>query len=131
MDTLGALSKEEYKADAVSDSVPKFKKVNVYTTFEAEYALTEGNIVIHFFHPAGVAWSKQYWLDVFPAALSEVAPEHFQATMPRLVASYTEEMKSWWLRAKNYEHILDIDSYVLNFLEALDAKLDPHLVSLT
>ena len=63
--------------------------------------------------------------------LERVAPEHFQATQPRLVAKYTEDdgvgnsLDSWWFKAQGYGHVLDLDAYVMKFFEKMDGALDP------
>jgi hypothetical protein len=71
-------------------------------------------------------WPKYevYWLNMFPTALNEVAQEHFKATSPRLVAKYTEELKSWWLRARGYDHLIDLDGFMGSFAEKLDRRLE-------
>jgi len=117
----------------ISKSVPRFKKVDGYTTFKAEYAMVHAassdDLVIHFFetpeHPftddPNHTW---YWLTYFPNCLDEVGRSYFQATRPRLVAKFTEELKSWFFRARGYDHILDIDEYVGRFFEKLDKALE-------
>lgn len=133
IETLSEEGKNEYSTDAVSSSVPKFTQENDFTTFRAEYAFTEGNFCVHFFLPEDrmigeIALPKNYWLEVFPDALNEVAPRHFQATAPRLVASYTEELKSWWMLARNYEHIMFQAQYMSDFFVKLDDCLDSKLL---
>ena len=121
---LANSAKEEWTAGSIADCVPKFKDVNSFTTFRAEYALIDDNIVVHFFLPPDFRGTVSFWKDTFPTALASVAPEHFQAVQPRLVAAYTEEMKSWWLRARNYGHIIDLDAYMLKFFSDLDNEID-------
>lgn len=109
---------------AVQNAIPSFKKFQLWDTFDAEYAMTEGNIVLHFFQAHDSTETLEQWKARFADALVKVAPDYFHATAPRLVASYTEEMRSWWVRALNYGHILDLDAYLLKFLNQLDASLD-------
>ena len=109
----------------IAESVPVFVKVEDFTTFTAEYCRIDGNIVIHFFHPEDKEYSERYWLEVFPAALDEVAREYFNADTPRLVAKYTEELRSWWFRANSYEHVLDVDYFTRRFFEKMDQALEP------
>jgi hypothetical protein len=108
-------------------AVPKFKEVEDYTTFFAEYDLISGNIVIHFFPPKDQKVTQDYWMVKFAEALDVTAQEHFQATKPRLAAKYTEEMSSWWFRAQGFGHLIDVDQFLTRFFEKLDAALDPHL----
>lgn len=102
----------------------QFVQVNDYTTFRAEYALDGADFVVHFYQTPEHEKDIPYWLKSFPAVLDAVAREHFQANQPRLVAAYTEEMGSWWLRAHDYANILDKDGYIRKFLDKLDQTLD-------
>ena len=113
-------------AEGVKENVPKFKKVTCFTTFFAEYGMMGDDIVIHFFHtPENPDDGKcPYWHDMFPTALNDLAQSYFQATAPRLVAKYTEELKSWFFRAQKYSHVLDIDAFVMSFFEKLDQEMD-------
>jgi len=113
----------------ISGAVPKFKMVDGFTTFKAEYALVDNNLVIHFFgtpeHPVDSRPSNiQYWEQRFPDVLNVVGQDYFQATAPRLTAKYTEELKSWFFKAQGYEHILDIDAFVMLFFDLLDVQLE-------
>jgi hypothetical protein len=102
----------------------QFVQVTDYTTFRAEYALDGDDFVLHFFKTPEHAKDVNYWLKGFPVALDAVAREHFQANQPRLVAAYTEEMESWWMRAHNYANVIDKDGYIRRFLDKLDQTLD-------
>lgn len=130
-DTASAINSLSAEQDtplsAVQAAVPVFKQQKGFTTFTAEYALVEGAIVIHFFPPYDRQVTQQYWRSDFADVLVQIAPEYFNATAPRLVASYTEEMKSWWVRAKDFDHILALDGYVYRFLELMDVALDAKL----
>jgi len=101
-----------------------YTKVESYTTFWAEYAFEEGDIILHFYKTPEYQDNVAYWLNVFPAALDPVARTVFNATAPRLRAAYTEEMDSWWLRADSYDHIIDKRGLVLRFLDTLDKTLE-------
>lgn len=118
-------AQDSFLASSVVDGVPKFKKVDCYTTFLAEYDLIGDDIVIHFFeteeYPAS---NSRYWLHTFAATLDSFAQDYFNANSPRLVAKYTEELKSWWFKACGYDHLLDLDAFVMRFFEGLDVVLD-------
>lgn len=101
----------------------QFTQVDDYTTFRAEYAFDGPDIVFHFYLPEARKNDVNYWLSVFPSALDPVARTTFNATAPRLRAAYTEEMRSWWLRASRYEHIPDRIGLTRRFLERLDQTL--------
>lgn len=101
-----------------------FTTVSDYTTFLAEFAFDGGDIILHFYRSPEMVSNSTYWLQLFPHFLSSVAQEVFDAADPRLVAAYTEEMDSWWFRARGYQHILDKQGFVLRFLEKLDQVLD-------
>lgn len=70
-----------------------------------------------------IAALQDYWVNKFPITLNEVAQDYFDATSPRLQAKYTAEIKSWWLRAQGYDHLLDVDSYSRRFLEKMNDAL--------
>lgn len=120
-------NQESFSANSIAEGVPKFTKVEGYTSFLAEFALIDNDIVVHFFetseHPAT---DTNYWLVLFPSVLDHFAQGYFQATAPRLTAKYTEEMKSWWLKAQGYSHLLDLDAFMTKFFENLDAALEFH-----
>lgn len=102
----------------------QFVQVDEYTTFRAEYAMDGDDFVLHFFQSPERSKDLNYWLKSFPVVLDTVARSHFQANRPRLVAAYTEEMDSWWLRAHGYANVVDKDAYIRRFLEKLDHTLD-------
>jgi len=109
----------------VGAAVPRFTKINTYTSFLVEYALIDTNIVIHFFETPEKPWTNDtYWRTIFPKALNDKGQEIFQAGYPRLQAKITEEMHSWWFQAKSYAHIIDLDNFMVKFFDALDAALD-------
>lgn len=134
------VSKEEigdlpaYVANVV-DAVVKFTKVEEYTTFLAEYAMMDGDIVVHFFPPQEqyVKVAEGYkmldehllrWQRAFPQVLSPVAEKYFAATYPVLVAQYVTEMTSWYFKAGGFARRLDPESFVLRFFAQLDQVLD-------
>lgn len=119
----------------VKDAVIDFKKVEGYTTFLAEYAFTDGDIVVHFFPPreAYIFHNDRHrlseeslllWQRKFPQVLSPTAEEFFQATAPVLKAAYTAEMFSWWFKAAGFANRLEPEAYLLRFFDRLDAALD-------
>jgi hypothetical protein len=109
----------------VTDSIPKFKKVE-YDTFKAEYSLTGNDVVIHFYLPKRKV-TEAYWKKYFAEAMEDIGQEHFQATAPRLVAKYTEELNSWWFKAQRYDHIIDLARFLSQFFEKLEERMAPVL----
>lgn len=108
----------------------RFQRVSGYTTFEAEYAVTEGDLVFHFYVTEEIQRLEnphRYWLEIFPAALDATAREYFKAEFPRLKAAYTEEQASWWLRAKGFGMLLDPHKLVHSYFDTLDEALDSML----
>ena len=104
-------------------------KVEDFTTFLAEYAFKDGNIVVHFFqtqeiHGSDRAKRDRYWLQVFPMVLSDTAEAHFDATQPRIFAEYVPEMTSWYFQANGFATRLDPSGFLMKFLEKLDEALD-------
>jgi len=130
----GALMKEAPEAiKDIRKGIPQFKKVDGFTTFRAEYALVHAassdDLVIHFFETPEHPFTddpnhKWYWLVYFPNCLEEVGQSYFHATRPRLTAKYTEEMKSWFFRARGYSHLPEFDTFVMRFFEKLDKVLE-------
>lgn len=121
----------------IGNAVIAFKKVENFTTFWAEYAFVDGNIVVHFF-PTPEAYVQhgsvdrkvvnetflRSWKIAFPHVLSPAAESYFKATAPVLEATYVAEMTSWWLRAGGFANRLNPDAFVLGFFAELDARLD-------
>jgi hypothetical protein len=120
----------------------RFVKDTSFTTFTVEYAMRGPDLVFHFYLPPeviggeGASHASQalqrpsvyhYWSETFGDGLNQVAPEYFQATAPRLQAAYSLEVYSWWLRARGFDHLLDIPAFVRGFLVAFDTYLDPFL----
>ena len=103
--------------------VLNFTPVLDYTTFAAEFTVTEGDIVFHFYVTEEVNKRpdvNRYWKEVFPSVLEPIVKEHFNADFPRVKAAYTEEKGSWWLRAYGFGHLLDPHKVVYMFLDKLD-----------
>lgn len=104
-----------------------FIAIDGYTTFRAEMAITEGDIVFHFYPTDEVQKlpkANHYWRELFPNALSAVSEEYFKVTFPRLKAAYTEEKASWWMRAFGFGKLLDPHKFAYRFFDVLDAALD-------
>jgi len=114
-------SEERIPASRIAAGVPNFTKVLDYTTFNAEYAMKDGDLVVHFY-PTDL--TKDIWTREFAWILDRVAQDHFRATAPRLQAKFTEEVNSWWLRARGYSHIVNIKSFVDKFFELIDQALE-------
>lgn len=121
----------------VVDAVIKFTKVEKYTTFLAEFAVSDGAIIVHFFppreayelslttqQPRVTAEYLRYWKMKFPQVLSPVAESYFMASPPLLVATYVEEMTSWWMRAGGFATRTDAESVIKIFFDVLDVALD-------
>jgi hypothetical protein len=112
----------------------EFTQVPDYTTFLAEFALTNGDIVFHFFPTEEVKklpQARAYWLETFPAILERVAKDYFRVDYPRLKAAYTEEQASWWLRAYGFSHLLDPEAFTQRFLLELDRGLEAAMANST
>jgi len=118
--------------DEIGVEAPVFMAITDYTTFRAEYAVLDDDLVFHFYATDEVnklpdPW--RYWKTTFARALAKVAKDHFQAEYPRVKAAYTDELASWWLRADRYGHVLDMDEFAKRFLSKLDQELDAELKS--
>jgi hypothetical protein len=129
--TLTEQVQDNFSTKSIADGIPKFTSVDDYTTFRAEYTLKDKDIVVHFFLPQDFRRTGQaavtYWTSTFAVALDSVAQECFQATQPRLQAKYTEELKSWWLRARGYDHLIDVSKFMERFFDRLDEELEKAL----
>lgn len=122
--TRGAVSED------ISQAVIKYTK-SKHTWFDAEFALIDDNIVVHFYPkgPVEQAANKQqflqWWVDgKFPTTLDVVARSHFDADRPRLVAKYTPELYSWWLKAQGFGSLIDPAAFTAKFFEKLDQALE-------
>jgi len=100
-----------------------------YTTFRAEFAIVDGDLVFHFFlSPEAEKKTdvRKYWDQFFPAVLDPVAREVFKAEYPKLKAAKVADFNidSWWLRAYGFGYVLDPHRLAYRFLDALDAGLE-------
>ena len=111
--------------ESLTDAIVKFTPVTDFTTFTAEYALKDQDLVIHFFLPEDLRGPPEYWSKYFPLALDRTARAYFEAEAPKLQAKYTPELRSWWFRARGYDHLIDLSGFVEGFLSQLDSALDP------
>lgn len=128
-EAVNALREAPTGFGGVKEAVPSYTKIKEYTTFEAEYTMIGEDVVVHFFPSeelkvAPKQSGETYWKVHFPEVLNETAQEYFNATAPRLVAKYTEELYSWWFKAQGYGHIIDLDFFIRRFFEKMDAKLE-------
>jgi hypothetical protein len=109
-------------------------KPSAFRYFKAEYALSDRDVIIHFYvsDPVRAQWDttqiERWWLRDFAATLSTVAQDYFQATVPRIVAKYTPEAASWWFKAQGYDYLLDLEAFLRAFYERLDETLHSALV---
>ncbi len=123
-------SPTNYSLHSIPGAVPEFVEVKYYS-FIAEWALVGANIQVKFFLPkharlntpeARQMW-MDYWLKRFTTKIDRVAREYFEADRPRLVVKWTEEFQSWWFCAKSYDHLIDVEAFLLPFFEQLDQAL--------
>lgn len=106
--------------------------VKNYTTFDAEYTLKDGDLVLHFFPSEEVkarADGEKHWKQVFPTHLEVVAKRVFEADYPRIQGQYIHEPalgvhNSWWFKAADVGMLLDPHKKLFHFLDELDAALD-------
>ncbi len=121
---------EVWDGSKLHEAVPEFKKTKCYS-FNAEWALVGTDIQVKFFLPdhaklnspeSRQAWMT-YWLERFTSKLDCTAREYFEADRPRLIVKWTEEFQSWWFRASNYDHLLDVGAFLKPFFEKLDQAL--------
>lgn len=122
-------------AERAIPAVPiQFIPITEYTTFRAEMAIVDGDLVFHFYiteeaNERATPAPHKYWLVMFPVVLSKTAEKYFNAEFPRLKAAYTEEQKSWWMRAFGFGQVLDPHKMGYGFLAALDTALDEAITS--
>lgn len=102
--------------------------------FRAEYTPEGRDIIVHFFvsETLRAQWHvdtiERWWLNAFPQALSAVAQEHFNATVPRIMAKYTPEVASWWFKAQGFDYLLDREAFLRAFFALLDETLHASLL---
>lgn len=128
----------------IDGAVVKFEHVTEFTTFLAEYAFVDGDIVVHFFPPIEHFEKSlmngemrvnperlRFWKRGFPQVLSPAAEGYFNATLPRLKAAYSDEMTSWWFRAYgfagNLPGLRTPTDFIQQFFVVLDRSLDAAL----
>jgi len=123
---MSVLSKEgtDYSLEPL-----RFTRNEEYTTFIGEHVFDGNDIVFHFFKSPELAAKAAvdqvaYWKNTFPDALSQVAQDVFQAGYPRLKATYTQEVDSWWMRAYGFAVEGMPDDRVRAFYDNLDAELE-------
>jgi hypothetical protein len=98
-----------------------------FTTFSAEVAVKDGDLVFHFYVTDEVNKGpdpRKYWLELFPTVLEKTAKDYFKADFPQLKAAYTEEKASWWLEAKGFGMKLSPYTLAERFFDRLDAELE-------
>lgn len=112
-----------------------FFPVKDYTTFDAEYAMPGGDIVMHF-SPSkeviarGPQAASRFWHQTFARCIDAVASKIFEASFgDRLQAVFTHEpdlgiFENWFFKASGYGHLLDPHKKLYDFLDALDAALE-------
>lgn len=117
----------------LKNAVIDYTPVSDYTTFDAEFAWIDDNLVIHFFLTPEMKETnkterapevKQYWLTTFPDVVDKTAQKFFIAGPPRLQMKYTIELASWWFKAQGFADRLDPDAFALKFFEVLDQDLE-------
>lgn len=105
----------------------QFSPLRTFNFFSVEYALintpfdlvvhfyltpTQWDVVERFFKSTGEEERELYpqyqaierfWKEAFPQHLSQVATARFRVEYPRVAASYTEEVNSWWLKVTNIQ----------------------------
>jgi hypothetical protein len=112
--------------EGIEKGVPVFHPVDDYTTFRAEWAEIGSAFVLHFFisdEMRHLSTLTRYWEQDFPTALSDTAERYFEATAPRIIASYTPELESWFMRANGFTP-LDPQEFLRGFFDELDRALD-------
>jgi len=120
--TFGAAEQGHYEPKPIEFSYA------THENFRAEYALVNEDLIVHFFLPESVDPSqasayRNWWYTDFAKIMSEEAQAYFGAEYPRIMAKYTEEVASWWLKAQGYDHLLDPLAYLQRFFAQLDARL--------
>lgn len=104
-----------------------FAQVNDYTSFRAEFAIKDSDLVFHFYVTEEIQKlgdPHTYWEKLFPETLQTVARQYFNSDFPRLQAQYVPEMASWWFTAKGFGLRLDPQRLSYRFLDAFDSALD-------
>lgn len=114
-----------------------FFPIKDYTTFDAEFTLKDGDLVLHFYPSAEVksrADGEKYWKQTFPTCLERIAKQVFEADYPQISAQYIHEPSlgvenSWWFKADGVGMLLDPHAKTYKFLDALDESLEAASIS--
>lgn len=116
-----------------------FTSVSSYTTFYAEYAIDNGNLIFHFFRSPELEKlnkKNRHWEDTFPVHLDQVARDFFKMDYPRLRATLVDNVlradadekeegeSSWWLKANGVANTPDPSGLAELFISKLDQSLD-------
>ena len=121
---LTALTHELRHESAHSVRGISFTKLSDHTNFDSEYAIVGNDIVIHLFHPYDREHHPTFWQKQLAAVLDRFAQEFWEATYPRLMAAYTEDLDSWWFKAIGFASQGDPEARCIKFLNGLDRQLD-------
>jgi hypothetical protein len=118
----------------IPDCVPKFVQWQG-RAMDAEFTIQGSDIIFHFFHkdmpgdkpvreavirPESMTVPK--WQEAFPTLLDESARNYFRAEYPRLMARFTGELQSWWLKAQGFGLALAPAALAEGYLELLDSR---------
>lgn len=115
--------------DGDKEVTPRRLTRSELSKFTVEYALVGRDLVFHFFRPEAKEqepiMSDAYWKITFPSVLDVVAQKHFNAGQERLSAEFISDfnLDSWYLQARGYDHILDLEGYVEKFYRLLEEGL--------
>lgn len=115
--------------DGDKEVTPRRLTRSELSKFTVEYALVDRDLVFHFFRPEAKEqepiMSDAYWKITFPSVLDVVAQKHFNAGQDRLSAEFISDfnLDSWYLQARGYDHILDLEGYVEKFYRLLEEGL--------
>lgn len=131
-------SMKAFDGGRMKEGVPQFSRMS-YEGFQAQHSVIGNDLVVQFFLPkqaekfvdpkspqsspeARAQWMS-YWLNRFPSKLDVEARTYFEADYPRLLAKYTEELASWWFKARGFGASADPTGLVTRFYERLNAAL--------
>ncbi len=132
VDKIAGISQQAFSGTALGESAPQFTEF-ACRSFRAQHAVRDQDLVIQFFVPkhavaaldtpnGRVEWMK-YWQTRFPEVLSPTAQRVFEADYPRILAKYTEELLSWWFKARGFGLVTDPNALAHHFYEELDKAL--------
>lgn len=89
--------------------------------FRAEFTLKGDDLVFHFFFKSS---TMNWWKYEFPKFMEAIAKQHFNADYPQLVAAYSEELESWWLRAANQNVRFDPMGFARRYCQVLQHAIE-------